>query len=142
MWHGVQRWRFCIKRRAVGTNTNKRGGGVQEEAEDVEEAVVVATAFLHLMRRVLERCRAAGDAQLRAVRESLAAAFADCRAGLVGTLRDTPASYDELLITVRPLPLCWRFLCRVLTLPPLCTLQDHVLSAFQRFATITGLAYL
>lgn len=89
--------------------------GVQEEAEDLEESVLIATSFLHLMRVVLDRSRVAGEAQLKTVREGLAAAYTDCRAGLGDSLREIPNSYEELLITVRP-PL----LCYLLSLLPLC----------------------
>lgn len=74
---------------------------LQEEAEDLEESVLIATAFLQLMHRILDRCRAAGEGPLKAVREGLSAAYTDCRAGLGVSLRDIPQSYDELLITVR-----------------------------------------
>lgn len=73
---------------------------MQEEAEDLEESVLIATAYMHLMRVVLDRSRVAGDAQLKTVREGLSAAYSDCRAGLGGPLREVPTTYEELLITV------------------------------------------
>lgn len=75
----------------------------REEADDIEEAVSMAVAFMDIMRVVVVQSRGAGEAQVRATRETLRAAYEECLAGVAGTpaAAGIPGSPEELLIQVR-----------------------------------------
>lgn len=74
----------------------------REEADDIEEAVRMAVAFMDIMRVVVVQSRGAGEAQIRGTRETLRAAYDECMTGIAGTpvAQGVPGSPEELLIQV------------------------------------------
>eukprot|EP00892_Ulva_mutabilis_P012351 jgi/Ulvmu1/9489/UM052_0059.1 len=104
-WHAAYRRLMLLHdvfRTVADDVTAEPPVATREEAADIEEAAAMAVPFMDLMRVVVVQSRAAGEAQVRATRETLRAAYEECLSGVAGTPVATgmPASPEELLIQV------------------------------------------